>query len=146
MRNGLEELALVATIDSQTVTTEVFSDVIDMSKYLEVIAFFNLGNMAADNVVIKAYRCDSGGSNAAAIKTKTLTGNASANDDTQVKMLVRGEDLLPQATYNRYVKFGLANSGGSGGPASMVAVATISRYTPASDLASVSASVSALDG
>lgn len=136
---GTEQLGIVATIDPATITTAVYSDVIDMSKYLQVVGIFLLGNMAADNVVCAAYRCDSSGANAAAIKTKTLAGNASANDNTQVKIGVRKEDLLPQAVYNRYIKFGMSNAGGSGGPAGMVAIAVDANYGPAKnfDLATV---------
>lgn len=139
-----EQLGIVATMDPATVTTVAYSDVIDMSKYDQVLGIFLLGNMADGNdVICAAYRCDSAGANVAAIKTKTKTASAS-NDYTQVKIGVKRTDLLPQTTYNQYIKFGITNSGG--GVCGMVAIAIDPKYGPASDndLATV-ATLDALD-
>lgn len=126
-----EKVAVIATLDPTTVTTVQYTDVIDMSKWHQVLGLFLLGNMADGNdVVCAAYRCDSAGNNASAIKTKTLTASA-ANDNTQVAIGVRREDLLPQTTYNRYIKFGITNTGG--GVAGIAALGVDPLYGPASD-------------
>jgi hypothetical protein len=134
-----EKVAVIGTLDPATVTTAVYTDVIDMSKWHQVLGVFLLGNMDdANNVVCAAYRCDSGGTNASAIKTVTKTA-AAGNDNTQVVIGVRREDLLPQTTYNRYIKFGVTNSGAGGGPAGIAVLGVDPLYGPASDsdLASV---------
>lgn len=139
-----EQLGIVATIDPATITTVSYSDVIDMAKYDQVLGVFLLGNMDDSNdVVCGLYRCDSAGSNQSIIKTKTLTA-AAGNDNTQVKIGVKRDDLLPQTTYNRYCCFGITNSGG--GVCGMVAIAIDPKAGPADDhdLASV-AVVNALD-
>lgn len=128
-----EKVAVIGTLDPATVTNEVFTDVIDMSKWHQVLGVALMGNMADGNdVVFKAYVCDSAGNNASAIKTKTATAGA-ANDNSQIVIGVRAEDLLPQATYNRYIKFGLANAGGAGGPAGVAVLGVDPKYGPASD-------------
>lgn len=127
-------MGLIATIDPQTVTTaEVFSDVIDMSKFERVMAVFMGGNMAADGTMVcRAVTCDSAGNNAAALKTADTI--AAGTDETQVIIEVDNSDLAggDPATYkDRYIKFGIV-SAGSGGP---VACAVLGRakYGPSSD-------------
>lgn len=134
-----EKFALVGTIDPATVAnTEVFTDVVDMSKFHQVLATALLGNMASETIDFKAYSCDSGGTNAAALKSATqLAAHASNNDNMQVIISVRAEDL--QASGKQYVKFGLVTGGATGGTCAVTVHATDARYTPASDndLASV---------
>lgn len=128
-----EKIAVIGTLDPATVTNEAFTDVIDLSEWIQVMAVALLGNMAdANDVVMKAYVCDSAGNNAKAIKTKTLTA-AAGNDNSQIVIGVRSEDLHAQATYNRYIKFGLANAGGTGGPAGVAVLGVDAKYGPASD-------------
>ena len=119
----LSELAaLVATIDPQTVAnTELFTDVIDFGAMMQVTAIAALGNMANETVDFKFYSCDSDGSNAAAVTGKAITqlaASASANDNKQAIINVRGSDLL--ASGKQYGKFGLVTGGGTGGPAAVV--------------------------
>jgi hypothetical protein len=134
-----EQFALVATIDPATVAnTELFSDVIDMSRWGQVMGVALLGNMASETIDFKSYTCDSGGSSRAALKNATqLAASASANDNTQLVINIRNEDL--QTSGARYIVFGLVTGGASGGPASVVAFGTDGRFQPASDfdLASV---------
>ena len=82
----------------------------------------------------------------AAIKTETL-GAAAGNDNTQVVVGVRADDLHAQATYNRYIKFGVTNGAGGGGVRAVVALGVDPKNGPASDndLASVQAILNALD-
>lgn len=143
-----ERIAIIGTVDPAAgIAAVTYTDVIDMSKWHQALGLFILGNMAdGDSVVCAAYRCDSAGNNVAAIKTETL-GAAAGNDNTQVVIGVRGEDLHPQATYNRYIKFGITNGAGGGGVACVVALGVDPKYGPASDsdLASVQAIENALD-
>lgn len=129
-----EKLAVVGTIDPATVAnTEVFTDVVDMSKFHQVLGIALLGNMAAETIDFKAYSCDSNGSNSVALKSATqLAANASANDNAQVLISVRAEDL--QASGKQHVRFGLVTGGATGGPAGVVVLGVDAKYQPASAL------------
>lgn len=122
MNNGWihERMGLIGTIDPQTVSnSEVFTDVIDMSKYQKVMAVFMLGNMPAETIVARCVTCDSGGTNAAAFKTaSTLSAHASNNDNDQIIIELDGDELAEGGSNaERYVKFGLVTGGSTGGPA-----------------------------
>lgn len=138
MQKLSEMLGLIATIDPQTVTTsEVFSDVVDMSKYTDVMAIFAGGDMAADgSMVCRAVTCDSAGNNAAAFETASTV--AAGTDNSQVIIEVANNDLAGGATNkDRYIKFGIV-SAGSGGPVSCMVLGR-AKYGPSSggDLATV---------
>lgn len=139
--NAYERAAVIGTIDPQTVSdTEVFSDVIDMKKFHQVMGVFMLGNMAAETIVARCVTCDSAGNNAAALKTaSTLTAHATNNDNDQIIISVRGEDLPGTSNADRYVKFGLVTGGSTGGPAAAVVLGMDPKHGPAEqhDLASV---------
>lgn len=127
-----EKVALIGTIDPQTITTvEVFSDVIDMSKFDKVMAVFMGGNMASDGTMVcRAVTCDSAGNNVAALKTATAVD--AGTDNSQVIVEVDNQDLAGGATNkDRYIKFGMV-SAGSGGPVA-VAVLGVAKYGPSSD-------------
>lgn len=117
-----EVLVTIGTIDPATVAnTEVFSDVIDMSKYEQVMATLLLGNMASETIDFKCYSCNSAGNSAVSLKTITqLAANASNNDNTQAIISVRAEELNSVAETTRYIKFGLVTGGASGGPAAVL--------------------------
>ncbi len=139
--NAYEKAAVIGTIDPQTVSnTEKFSDVIDMKDFHQVLCIFMLGNMAAENIVARCVTCDSSGSNAAALKTAdTLSAHATNNDNKQIVISVRGEDLPGTSNANRYVKFGLVTGGSTGGPASAIVLGIDPKHGPAEkhDLATV---------
>lgn len=123
MNAKLHELfGLIATVDPKTVAnTEQFTDVVDMSKFTQVMAAALLGDMANETIDFKAYSCDSDGTNAAAITGKAITqlaASATANDNSQAAISLRPSDLL--ASGKRYCKFGLVTGGATGGPASVV--------------------------
>jgi hypothetical protein len=134
-----EKLALVGTIDPGTVAnTELFTDVVDMSKFHQVMAIAMLGNMAAETIDFKAYTCDSNGTNAVALKSATqLAAHASNNDNMQVIIGVRAPDLL--ASGKQHIKFGLVTGNTTGGPAAVAVIAADIRQGLAADadLASV---------
>lgn len=134
-----EKLAILGRINPQTVAnTELFTDVVDLSRFHQAIGIALLGNMAAETIDFKCYSCDSDGSNATALKSATqLPSSATANDNAQVAISVRAEDL--QASSKRYIKFGLVTGGATGGPAAAIALGVDARFEMASadNLASV---------
>jgi len=132
MQKLSEELALIATIDPQTLAdSEVFSDIIDLSKYLDVMGVAMLGNMndSTGTLVFRAVTCDSAGNNVAALKTASTL--AVVADEKQVIIEVTNNDLAGGATNkDRYIKFGMI-SGSTGGPAA-AAIFARPKYGPAS--------------
>lgn len=128
-----EKLAVVGTVDPQTVAnTEKFTDVIDMSKFHQVLGVAMLGDMAAETIDFKAYYCDSDGNNASALKSATqLAGHASNNDNKQIVIQVRADELGPLS--KQYIKFGLVTGNTTGGPAAVVAIGLDGRFQPESD-------------
>lgn len=129
-----EKVAVVGTIDPQTVAnTELFSDVIDMSKFLQAMGIALLGNEAAETVDFAVYTCDSNGTNAVELKDATqLAAHATNNDNVQLVIGVRAEDLL--ASGKQHIKFGLVTGGATGGPAAVVALGIDPRQGIAADL------------
>lgn len=132
-----ERAGVVGTIDPQTVVnSEVFSDVVDMSKFAELMAVFLLGNMANETITATLYYCDSDGGNAVAISGKqlALSASASANDNTQVQMNLKAEEVITTSLQTkRYVKAGLVTGNSSGGPAAVLLLGMNPRFGPASD-------------
>jgi hypothetical protein len=139
--NAYERAAVIGTIDPATIAdTEVFTDVIDMRKFHQVMAIFSMGNMPAETIIARCVTCDSGGTNAAALKTATtLAAHATNNDNKQIVIAVRGEDLPGTSNADRYVKFGLVTGGSTGGPCSAVVLGMDPKHGPAEqfDLATV---------
>lgn len=132
-----ERLAIAGTVDPKTVTTEQFTDVVDMSKFHQCLGIALLGDLAAGAVDFAAYTCDSDGNNAVELKDTTqLAADASANDNKQLVISVRAEDLIDSG--KTHIKFGLT-IGSTGGPASVLALGVDARSGLASDndLASV---------
>lgn len=138
---AVEKIALVGTIDPQTVAnSEVFSDVVDLSTYLQVMGIVLLGNMANETIDAKVYRCDSAGNNAVALKSATqLAGSASANDNKQILFNVRTGDLI--ASGAQYIKLGVVTGNTAGGPVAVALLGVDGRYGPASHLSSVAETV-----
>src|SRR5512135_2910641 len=131
MQKLSEELAVVGTIDPQTITvTEIFSDVVDMSKWNDVMCVFAGGNMAANgSMICRAVTCTSDGGNVAALKTASTV--SVGTDNTQVVVEVTNEDLAGgNATTGRYIKFGF-NSAGDGGPVAAIVLAR-GKFLPSS--------------
>jgi len=135
-----EDWALCGTLDPQAVVdTELFTDVIDMRNFHQAEAVFLLGGWAAETIICRAVTCDSSGTNAAALKTATtLAAHATTNDNTQVIISVRGEDLPGTSNADRYIKFGIVSGSSSGGTAA-IAVLGQAKSKPATtfDLSSI---------
>jgi hypothetical protein len=132
-----ERAAVIGRVNPQTVAnSEKFTDVIDVSKFAEVMAVALLGDMANETVTFTAYACDSAGNNASAIsgKAKTYSASATANDNVQCAINVKSEQVAPASGQtNRYVKFGLVTGGATGGPAAVVVLGLRPHFGPASD-------------
>lgn len=110
-QKGYEIGTLIGTIDPRIITsTEIFTDVIDMSKFDQVTAYCMIGDSDGSEIVCRAVTCDSGGTNVAAFKTaSTLAASPTAHDNVQVILNVAAEDLAggTATTADRYVKFGM---------------------------------------
>jgi len=133
---AIEKLAVVGHIESQVITAMQYSDVIDFSKFYQLLGIANLGAVnAGDQIVFAAFECDGSGNNASMLGAVTWAGT-SGNQNTQIKLGVRAEDLT-NATY-QHMKFGLS-CGTTGGAAGATILGVDGKYGPenAYDLASV---------
>lgn len=128
-----EALPVVSTIDPQTVAnTAKVGDYVDMSLWEQLIFIFALGSMAAETIDASVYEAqDSSGTGAQSLKAATqLAASATANDDSQIVITVRAEDLSDGFTH---VAPRLVTGNTTGGPASCVGLGYISRFEPGSD-------------
>ena len=127
-----DRAGVVGRVNPQTVANaEKFTDVVDMSKFREVMGIALLGDMAAETIDFKCYTCDSDGSNATALTAATqLAAHATNNDNKQIVINVKSDHVT---NTKRYVKFGLVTGGATGGPACVVALSFRPDYGPASD-------------
>lgn len=126
-----EKIALVGVISPQTVTsTEVFSNVVDMSQFHQVLGTVTLGDMANEAIDFTCYTCTSTGGTAVSLKASTQLGaSASANDNKQIMLNVRSEELGASA---QYIKFGLKTGATVGGMASVLIQGVDGRFGPES--------------
>lgn len=126
-----QAVAVLGTVDPQTITTvELFTDVLDMSKFEEAMGILLTGDLASSTVDFAVYTCDSDGSNAVELHDiAQASASASANDNKQWVINVRAEQIVTAST-KRYIKFGVVLSG-SGGPAAVVALGFHARHKPA---------------
>jgi hypothetical protein len=127
-----ERIGVVGRIDPQTVVnSELFSDVIDMSKFHEVMGIALLGNMANETVDFRACTCDSDGSNKTTLTAATQrAASATANDNKQIVLSVKSDHVTAS---KRYLVFGLVTGGATGGPACVVALGVSPRVAPITD-------------
>ena len=142
-----EQLAIVATIDPEayTTATTATTDVWDMSVHHECMIVLQLGTVAANTTVdldiLESTATGAGTITATAVAS--ITQLTAGDDDTQVVVTVRGEDMTPGYRYLR----GVLTIGGVGGTVDLSAVvlADGARYKAASvnDLASVDEIVNA---
>lgn len=142
-KKAYEIAGVIGTIDPQSVTTtEVFTDVIDMDDWDQVLFVFSIGVAGdTDAIVARVVTCTSAGASAAAFKTaSTRTAHATDNDNKQIVISVSAEDLAggTASTADRYVKGGLV-AASAGTLASCVVLGMVPKHGPAndSDLATV---------
>lgn len=124
-----EVVALVGTLDPVVVVdTELFSDYVDMSKYQQVVAILQLGNVAAKTFDFACYQSILGGGvdKVTALKAATqLAAHAANNDGKQIMITVRQEDLASDC---RYVRFGVKSEAAQDGPVAITVLAINPRY------------------
>lgn len=135
-----EILAICATSDPSTHNnTEKRTDVIDMSKFDQVIGIALTGDMASETIDFKCYVCDAAGNNRVELKAATqLAASASANDNSQIAIAVRASDLNGSSEGARYITFGLATGGATGGVCAVVALGVpVYGLASANDLSTV---------
>jgi len=124
-QKGYEIGTLIGTIDPQSITTtEVFTDVIDMTDFDQVTFYFLIGDSGDDDIVARVVTCAVGGGDVVAFKTAdTLAASPTANDNVQIIINVAAEDLAggTAGTADRYVKGGIVSASN----ATLVAVAVI---------------------
>jgi hypothetical protein len=131
-----EKCGLVGRVNPQTVnSTEKFTDVVDMSQWAQVLGIALLGDMASETIDFKCYTCASDGTGAVALKNATqLAAHASNNDNKQIEINVRVEEVITASTQTKqYIKFGLVTGGATGGAACVVALGLKPRFGPATD-------------
>lgn len=129
-----ERLAVVGTVDPQTVAnTERFTDVVDMSKWAEACFVALLGDMANETITFTVYEsANADGSSGSAISGKqlALSAHASNNDNRQIQINLKAEEL---SEGKRYVRAGLITGNTTGGPAAVLALGLRPRFGPGSD-------------
>jgi hypothetical protein len=135
-----ELLPLVGVLSpAATNNVERFSNVVDMGAHIQAVAVVALGDMAAETIDAKLYACDSDGNNAVALTANSaaqLAAHASNNDNKQIVLNVRSDDLL--ASGKRYLKLGVVTGGATGGSVAAVILAqTRSGNAATVDLSSV---------
>ena len=130
-----ERIGIIATIDPQTISnTELFTDVVDMSKWHEVMAIVQWGNMASEALDFRAVSTASDGTGATAITGKAITqvaAHASNNDNTQHIINLKSQEIASGTV--RYVKFGAVTGGATGGPANVIVLGLVPRHGPVTD-------------
>ena len=127
-----ERVAVVGTVDPQTVVnSEQLTDAVDMSKFHSALFILLLGNMAAETIDFAVQESDAAGGSYANLKTATqLAAHASNNDNKQLVIAVRSDEL---SSGKRYLKGRVITGGATGGPAAVVALGVDPRFGPASD-------------
>jgi hypothetical protein len=138
-----ERLSLLGTLDPQSVaSTETYTDYVDMSKQDQALVLAMLGDMAAETIDVTVYEAkDGSGTGEQSLKSATqLAAHATNNDNEQIKINVRSDELSDGYTH---IRVGLVTGDTTGGPVSIAVLGGDARYEPASqdDLASVVESV-----
>ncbi len=128
-----ETAAPVAVLDPQTVANVAkLTAAVDMAKFAQATFVFLLGDMAAETIDCGVYECADSGGTYTALSGKQATqlaAHASNNDNKQVVITVRSEEL---STGKRYLKGRMITGGSTGGSACIVALGE-SRLGPATD-------------
>lgn len=115
-------LAVVAVLPpAATANAERFTSVVNMGNFHQAVAVVQLGDMAGEAITVKAYACKSDGTGAVALTANSpavLAASAADNDNKQLVLNVRAEDLLESGL--SYLKFGVVTGGATGGPVAAV--------------------------
>ena len=130
----LHEIAApFALLSPQTVNnTAKFSNTIDMSRFVEAMFVFLLGDMASETIDLGIQEATAEGGPFTTLTGKQATqlaANATANDAKIVVITVKSEEL---SAGNRYLRARAVTGGATGGVLAIVALGR-SRYGPATD-------------
>ena len=109
-QKGYEIGTLIGTIDPiRLSTTELWTDVIDMTNFDQVTFYFLIGEAKNTNIVCRVVTCNASGNTRAAFKTAdTLNNSPSANDNSQIIINISADDLAGGTSpADRYVKGGI---------------------------------------
>lgn len=141
-----EQLAIVATIDPEayTAAATVSTDTFDMDVHHEAMFVLMLGDIAVNTTVdFAVWSATASTTGTATTALANITQLTAGDDDRQVVVTVRGEDMADGYSWLR----GVLTIGGTGGTVDLgvVALADRARFKPASvnDLASVDEIVNA---
>jgi hypothetical protein len=128
-----EMAAPVALLSPQTInSTAKFSNIVDMSRFHEVMFVFLLGDMASETIDLGVQEATAEGGPFAALAGKQATqlaANATANDAKIVVITVKSEEL---SVGHRHLRARAVTGGATGGVAAIVALGR-SRYRPSTD-------------
>lgn len=128
-----EQLAVVATADpATTLNVARTTDVVDMSKFHQVLFIAMLGDMPAETIDFEVQSCDSDGLNAVTLKAATQrAANAANNDGKQIVISIRAEEV--RAVNKRHCRGRIVTGGAVGGPAAVIGIGMNARNEPATD-------------
>ncbi len=118
-----EKLAIIATIDPAA-NVASYSDYIDMADWEQVMAIAMTGDMSAHAIDFACYGyTDESASNETEIMSTTqLAAHAANNDNEQLVISVRNEDVQAKATTHalRYIRFKITSTDQTGYSACVV--------------------------
>lgn len=127
-----EKIAVVGALNPVSVSTVQYTGAIDMSKFHQVLGISMVGVVGDGAIKLEVFPCNAAGNaRGTALKTATYTESSGDNENKQLVMGLRAEELLGQATYTRYVQFALTCAGT--GMGAIIALGVDAKYGPASD-------------
>lgn len=129
--SGGEKLAIGAVMSPQTVnSTPGVTGAIDMSVHRQATFVFTTADMANETLDVKVEQsADSGFTTPSDLRAATQRpASASANDNIQIVVAIRAEEL---AEGQRYVRGHAVTGGATGGLMSIVGLGHDSRHGPA---------------
>lgn len=139
-RRPSETMAIVATIDPQTIgNVAVVSDWVAMGTWESVAFAALIGNVPAETFDIGLQQAtDASGTASKVLANATqIAANATVNDNTQLLLQARAEDL-DFANGFTHVAIRILGAGPVGGPISAVGLGFNARYGVGTDLTTVS--------
>jgi hypothetical protein len=127
-----EKIAVCAALDPVSVSTVQYTGAIDMSIFHQALGIFSIGVVGDGAITCQVFPCNSAGNaRGSALKAASMTESSGSCHNKQIVIGIRGEELLDQATYNRYVQFAVTCAGT--GLACVIGLGVDCKYGPASD-------------
>ena len=132
-QKGYEIGTLIGTIDPiRLSTTELWTDVIDMTNFDQVTFYFLVGNADFAEITARVVTCNAAGNTVAAFKTATaLDESLSANDNTQIIINIAAEDLAGgNCPDDRYVKGGIVCGSNEADAVACAVIGYMAKHAP----------------